>query len=91
MRVRIESALARRFNESLEDGEERRMEVWEGDLDQDMNLEEIFRFFNRVDYDDGERLERLGYLMPSLSVDDLVTKNGKTYRVEPVGFVEVSA
>lgn len=90
MRVRIESALARRFNESLEEGEERRMEVFEGDVPE-MDLEGIFRFFNRVTEDDGERLERLGYLMPSLSVDDLVTMNGETFRVAPVGFEQVVA
>lgn len=93
MRVRIESAMAAAWNREIAENPPAvatapRAETWEGDLDQDMNLEEIFRFFNRVEYGDGERLDEIGYDLPSLSVGDYVTKNGKRYRVEPVGFVE---
>jgi hypothetical protein len=51
----------------------------------------LFRFFNRVDEGDGERLEQLGYRLPSLSVGDVVAWGGRRYLVEVVGFVEVDA
>lgn len=95
MHVRIESAMAKRHNEEVADieGCEQRAETWEGYVPDTEagNLEQIFRFFNRVDFGDGERLEEIGYTLPSLSVGDVVEWHGKRYRVEPVGWVEISA
>lgn len=48
--------------------------------------ERIFRFFNRVDSLDEEKLEAVGYRLPSLSVGDIVTWGGKAFRVEGHGF-----
>jgi hypothetical protein len=67
-----------------------RNEVWQGLVPQ-MDLEGIFRFFNRVEPGDGERLEALGYDLPSLSTGDLVTVGGKRWRVASVGFEEAVA
>lgn len=55
-------------------------------IDADATNEALFRFFNRVDEGDNERLERIGYRLPSLSVGDLLHWGGKTHRVEGVGF-----
>lgn len=48
--------------------------------------EGLFRFFNRVDDGDEERLERIDYRLPSLSVGDLLHWESKTWRVAGVGF-----
>jgi hypothetical protein len=95
MHIRIESALAAAWNREIAENPPvvatvPRAETWEGILADDLNLEEIFRFFNRVGYGDAGRLDKIGYDLPSLSVGDYVTKNGKRYRVEPVGFVEAA-
>lgn len=72
-----------------------RDETWEGDVNitpgrtQTKMLEHIFRYFNRVDENDGQRLERVGYNLPSLSVDDTVTVEGMTWRVAVTGFESV--
>lgn len=89
--VRIESAIARRLNEEVRDipGCEQRPETWEGYIPEVENLEEIFRFFNRVEPGDDERLDEIGYHLPSLSVGDIVDWNGLRRRVEPVGWVEI--
>lgn len=90
--VHIESAMAKRHNEEVADipGCEQRPETWEGYIPEVGNLEEIFRFFNRVEPGDDERLDEIGYRLPSLSVGDVVEWNGKRHRVEPVGWVAVS-
>jgi hypothetical protein len=74
---------------------EREETTWSGTLELtgtlDDRLNQIFRAFNRVDYGDGERLEALGYRLPSLSVGDEVTIDGATFRVEPVGFERIDS
>ena len=94
--VHVESAMAKQRNEALREVAETTgkdfkpgAEEWSGYIPEVENLEEIFRFFNRVEYGDGERLEEIGYDLPSLSVGDIVTWNGKRRRVEPVGWVEI--
>jgi hypothetical protein len=87
MNVTIRSALATR-RAYAEDDFTRPM-VWTGDVPV-MDLGHVFRFFNRVDEADADRLEALGYRLPSLSVDDLVTIGGTTWKVAPCGFEEVS-
>lgn len=72
MRLRIESALATSWNESLVPGEMPRCDMWEGVVP-DMTLEEIFRYFNRVEAGDEERLMAVDYTLPSLSMGDTVT------------------
>ena len=52
--------------------------VWEGESATDVDLdgmEALFREFNRVDEGDNERLEALGYDLPSLSSGDFVCVN----------------
>lgn len=74
-------------------------ETWTGEVDPDelraiggdVGPESCYRFFNRVDRDDERRLQRLGYRLPSLSVGDRVTLDGKCYEVEPMGFQEVQS
>ena len=46
----------------------------------------LFRFFNRVDEADTDRLHDIGYELPSLSVGDLLTWGSKTWRVAGMGF-----
>jgi hypothetical protein len=50
----------------------------------------LFRFFNRVDVEDEERLEQLGYRLPSLSVGDLLHWGAKTWRVAGSGFEPIT-
>lgn len=69
-----------------------RDERWSGDvpLQPSPGLnEELFRFFNRVDEADADRLDAIGYRLPSLSVGDTVSYDGRTFRVEGLGFAEV--
>lgn len=68
-----------------------RGERWEGEIpppaDAERALEYVFRYFNRVDEGDGERLEALGYRLPSLGVGDLVTiDDGPRYRCASLGW-----
>lgn len=63
------------------------MTSWTGEAD--VTLDTVFRFFNRVDEADCDRLEALGYNMPSLSVDDLVVLDGVTYQVAATGFTKL--
>lgn len=49
-------------------------------------LEAIFRFFNRVDDGDHERMAAVGYLLPSLSVGDKVLMAGQWWDVAVAGF-----
>lgn len=50
---------------------------------------QIFRALNRVDAHDSGRLIRMGYLLPSLSVGDVVRWREKTWVVAPTGFDRV--
>lgn len=74
-------------------------ESWSGNIDLDEPakdsealLEDIFRFFNRVFAADNERLERIGYRLPSLSVDDVVELPDREERwiCRSVGWEQVS-
>lgn len=73
-------------------------QTWEGEVtwpegvqeDNDqIVLECIFRYFNRVDEDDAERLNKLGFDMPSLSMGDEVGFNGKRWRCEAIGWSQI--
>ena len=85
--------MAERDNElAIAEGAEPRFPVttWTGPVES-INLEAIFRAFNRVEMEDGARLEEIGYRLPSLSVDDEVTlPDGTVYRVASFGFEEVT-
>jgi len=50
----------------------------------------LFRCFNRVDREDADRLEDWGYELPSLSVHDVITWNGRSFQVQPTGFTEIT-
>lgn len=52
--------------------------------------EALFRYFNRVDEGDNDRLHDIGYDLPSLSVGDLLHWGGKTHRVAGIGFDQVT-
>jgi hypothetical protein len=82
--------------------------TWRGDVPIGFNghyistADNIFRFFNVVDEEDSERLEKLGYRLPSLSVGDYFTvhfpeiaehgptERPRTYRVLGNGFEEIT-
>ena len=51
--------------------------IWSGRVPNG-DPEAIFRFFNRVDAADAERLRAIGYRLPSLSVGDIISYTGKT-------------
>jgi hypothetical protein len=88
--VRIDSWWAARANAAAEtDARPFESTSWEGDVPA-ATLEEIFRYFNVVDSDDERRLEAVGYRLPSLSVGDRVTFNGRTWRCLVRGWEEVS-
>jgi hypothetical protein len=66
--------------------------TWEGEIPLPTDrsrLEAIFRFFNRVEDADADRLATIGYRLPSLSVADKIVLDGRTYEVDAVGFTEV--
>lgn len=46
----------------------------------------LFRYFNRVDEADGDRLRDADFELPSLSVGDLIHWGSKTWRVAGSGF-----
>jgi hypothetical protein len=50
---------------------------------------QIFRCLNRVDGADSGRLARMGYMLPSLSVGDLIHWRAQTWRVAATGFERV--
>jgi hypothetical protein len=66
-----------------------RGQTWTGEIPQSTNGE-IFRLFNRVDVEDAERLSVWNYTLPSLSVGDTISYDGRTFAVEGVGFIEVT-
>jgi hypothetical protein len=57
-----------------------------GELAGDALHSAVFRFFTLVDERDSDRLERLGYQLPSLSVGDLVTIVGVPLIVAAASF-----
>lgn len=59
-------------------------------IDEDRFNNALFRFFNCVDDGDEERLEAIGYRLPSLSVGDLLHWGSKTWRVAGVGFEAIT-
>jgi hypothetical protein len=67
-------------------------ETWQGTIggEDEPDLELIFRAFNRVDEGDAERLEAIGYRLPSLSVGDIVGTGDKWFRCESAGWSEIS-
>lgn len=57
----------------------------------DLDLcESFFRYFNRVDESDLDRLAEIGYTQPSLSVGDLIAWDHVTYRVAGSGFEKLT-
>ena len=66
---------------------------WEGTTPAEAdvrNLQDIFRFFNRVEPEDSFRLENLGYDLPSLSAGDFVQADGQWFLCASVGWVPVT-
>lgn len=69
--------------------------VWSGEVeipmgaDRDAFLDNVYRFFNRVDDADNERLDDIGYNLPSLSSGDTVMFDGKVFYCAPVGWQQV--
>jgi hypothetical protein len=63
--------------------------TWTGEVE-GVNLDTVYRFFNRVDEADSARLAALGYRLPSLSVGDLVTIGTATFQVVNLGFEPVA-
>ena len=55
-------------------------------IDEAATNEALFRFFNRVDERDNDRLEAIGYRLPSLSVGDLLHWGSRSFRVAGSGF-----
>src|SRR5215472_5429647 len=72
---------------------------WEGDvpndlLDRSSNYavnNSLFRLFNRVEWEDGERLEEWGYRLPSLSMGDRIEHSGLVWVIEGTGYSLVSS
>lgn len=88
MQIEIYSKMADSPEYRIETGG--REPVWSGELDDLRDLEDAFRYFNRVDEADCERLERIGYKLPSLSVGDIVTVDGNHHVVASMGFAPIS-
>jgi hypothetical protein len=84
--VSVVSAMATRIQNDEYDP--MRATEWSGDLPA-LSPEEAFRFFNRVTESDSDRLEALGYRLPSMSVGDLLTIGTETWQCASVGFVKV--
>ena len=64
--------------------------IWSGRVPNG-DPEAIFRFFNRVDAADAERLRAIGYQLPSLSVGDIISYTGtnRILIVCPTGFGDI--
>jgi hypothetical protein len=58
--------------------------------DEDALCDRVYRLFNRVDENDGDRLERWKYFLPSLSLGDYVRIGDNTYRVDTIGFTKIT-
>lgn len=54
-------------------------------------LESIFRLFNRVNFEDTQRLEQMGYELPSLSGGDFVQVDGQWWLCASSGWKRVTA
>lgn len=52
--------------------------------------EACFSYFNRVAKSDVDRLEEIGFELPSLSVGDVLEIDGRRFEVRPVGFHEIT-
>lgn len=63
--------------------------TWTGEVEA-RDLEDIFRIFNRVDDEDCERLDEIGYHLPSLSVGDVVSYDGTYKIVAFAGFKDIA-
>jgi hypothetical protein len=68
-------------------------QLWEGEVDVPSHysvpecLEFLFRFFNRASDEDNDRLEKIGFKQPSMSVGDMITLEGvQNYKVINTGF-----
>lgn len=67
--------------------------TWRGEVevvpDEDPigELEQLFRYFNRVEPEDNTRLERIGFHQPSMSVGDMIELDGERWKCSSVGFV----
>jgi hypothetical protein len=61
----------------------------DGITEQEVN-EFLFRYFNRVDEEDGDRLAEIGFELPSLSVGDLIHWASTTWRVAGMGFEKIT-
>ena len=59
--------------------------TWEGEVPT-MTLEGLFRFFNRVEPEDDERLADMGYHLPSLTCNDIVWAEGFAHMCAPSGW-----
>lgn len=73
---------------------------WKGEVepqwiiapDAEGEMERIFRLFNRVEQEDCDRLEGIGYDLPSLSSGDFVQDyNGQWWLCASVGWQKVTA
>lgn len=60
---------------------------WSGNVNVRMP-DDAWRFFNRIDKADNQRLTELGYRLPSMSIGDLLTLDGTTHLCLPLGFCE---
>jgi len=69
----------------------RQVVSWNGKISVDPGTNDavnsqIYRLFNRVDEEDGERLEKLGYRLPSLSAGDVLVWGDQGFSVKSIGF-----
>lgn len=61
--------------------------VWSSEMDSDINLDDIFRTFNRVTDEDCDYLESIGFRGHSLSCSDIIVLDNKeVYYVDDFGF-----
>lgn len=63
--------------------------VWSGDIDCDTSLDGIYRRFSRVDEDDCEFLDGVGFFGRSMSVSDIIDLEGHVYYCDASGWVEL--
>lgn len=66
-------------------------QTWTGEVpDHEIATDDmIFRYFNRVDEADCDRLDQIGFDQPSMSKGDIFEVNGRRVRVLSVGFEEI--
>lgn len=64
--------------------------VWSGDIDCDTSLDGIYRRFNRVDEDDCEFLDEIGFTGHSMSVSDIIDLEDHMYYCDTFGWVELN-